>query len=144
MDYGDYVNGYIERQTGGQYGGVLRIEGIDLSPVQGVYFTSEGDNYLWIKRKPIMEYSFERQEYINRERRPRLDIYMKKQVDGDGVVAYKGEFMFMRFKFSVTGVWDSILGKDTRQRLNLYVERLPLSQQTLLQSINERKRGVKC
>ena len=91
-----------------------------------------------------MEYSFERQEYINRERRPRLDIYMKKQVDGDGVVAYKGEFMFMRFKFSITGVWDSILGKDTRQRLNLYVERLPLSQQTLLQSINDRKRGVKC
>ena len=69
---------------------------------------------------------------------------MKKQVGQDGVIEYKGEFMFMRFRFSIVGVWDKILGRDTnRQRLNLFVERLPMSEQTLLNSINERKRNDK-
>ena len=138
--YDDYINGYVERQEGGFYGGNLTVEGINLSPVEAVYFRKDGENYLWIKRKPIMEYDFESQKYTTRARKPSIDIYLKKQLGGDGVVAYKGEFMFMRFKFSIEGVWDKILGKDTRQRLNLYVERLPLSQQTLLNSINERKR----
>jgi hypothetical protein len=45
----------------------------------------------------------------------------------------------MRFKYSITGVWDKILGND-KQRLNLFVERLPLTQQTIINSINESKK----
>jgi hypothetical protein len=55
-------------------------------------------------------------------------------------VAYKGEFAFMRFRFSITGVWDKVLGKD-KQRLNLFVERLPLPEQTIINSINEAKKN---
>lgn len=138
--YGDYINGFVERQTGGVYAGRLTVEGIDLSPIQAQYFKQDGENYLWIKRKPIMEYDMESQRYNKRERRPQVEIYMKKQVDGDGTVAYRGEFKFMRFCFAIVGVWDKILGKDM-QRLNLYVERKPMSEQTILNSINERKRN---
>lgn len=138
-DYGDYINGHVERTTGGGYNGTLRVEGIDLSPVEAQFFKKDGDTYLFIKRKPIMEFNYGEQRYVTRERRPQVPIYMKKQVDSDGVVAFKGDFMFMRFKFNIVGVWDAILGKETN-RLNLYVERAPKNEQTLLQSINERKR----
>ena len=138
--YSDYINGYVERQAGGAYAGRLMVEGIDLSPVQAQYFKQDGDNYLWIKRKPIMEYDMEQQCYKTRERKPTVEIYMKKELDGDGTVAYKGEFKFMRFCFSIIGVWDKILGMDNK-RLNLYVERKPMSEQTILNSINERKRN---
>ena len=139
--YGDYVNGHIERTAQGGYSGQLRVEGIDLSPIEAQYFKKDGDIFLFIKRKPIMDYDIASESYITRERRPALQIYMKKQLNDNGVIAYVGEFMFMRFKFKIEGVWDKILGKE-KHRLNLYVERLPLSEQTLLKSINERKRNV--
>lgn len=139
MDYGDYVNGYVQREMGGQYRGRLTVEGIDLSPIEAQYFKRDDGTYLFIKRKAVMEYDVETQSYNTRERRPPLSIYMKKMVENDGVVAFKGTFMFMRFKFKIEGVWDKILGKE-KNRLNLFVERLPNSEQTLLKSINERKR----
>jgi hypothetical protein len=104
-----------------------------------VYFKDNGENYLWIKRKKVLEYDFESQTYKEREAKPQFEAYLKKQVDGN-VVAYKGEFAFMRFKFSITGVWDKVLGKD-KQRLNLFVERLPLSQQTIINSINQSRKN---
>ena len=137
--YGDYVNGHIERTVQGGYSGQLRVEGIDLSPIEAQYFKKDGGIFLFIKRKPIMDYDIASESYITRERKPALQIYMKKQLNDNGVIAYIGEFMFMRFKFKIEGVWDKILGRE-KHRLNLYVERLPLSEQTLLQSINERKR----
>ena len=138
-DYDGYVNGHIERDSYGNYTGMLTVEGINLSPLEGQYFKKDGDTYLYMKRKPIMEYDYDLGKYNQRERRPQVQIYMKKQVGGDGVVAYKGDFMFMRFKFIITGVWDAILGKE-RNRLNLFVERAPRNEQTLLQSIVERKK----
>lgn len=135
-----YINGFVERKTGGGYEGHISIERIDLSPLECVFFKDEnGDNYLWLKRKPIMDYDFATQSYTTRKRKPHFEAYLKKQMDDDGVVAYKGEFVFMRFKFSIIGIWDVVLGSDLKhQRLNLFVERLPLSQQTILNSINER------
>lgn len=138
-DYDGYVNGHIERTAYGNYEGALCVEGVNLSPIEGQYFKKDGDMFLFIKRKPIMEYDIEKQEYITRERKPKLLIYMKKQLGNDGVVAYRGDFMFMRFKFNIEGVWDSVLGKDTK-RLNLFVERAPMKEQTLLQSIIERNK----
>lgn len=140
MDSG-YVNGFIERQQGGIYGGSLSVHGIDLSPIEATFFKKDDDSYLWLKRAPIMEYDFDTQQYSSRNRKPYFEAYLKKTVD-DSVVAYRGEFMFMRFKFSAVGVWDSIFGMD-KQRLNLFVERLPVSEQTLLKDINERKRNDK-
>lgn len=137
--YEDYVNGYIERQNGGAYEGRINIDGISLPAIIGVYFKDNGENYLWIKRKKVLEYDFESQTYKEREAKPQFEAYLKKQVDGN-VVAYKGEFLFMRFKFSITGVWDKVIGKD-KQRLNLFVERLPLSQQTIINSINQSRKN---
>lgn len=138
MDDG-YVNGYIERNGYGNYTGALTVEGINLSPIEGQYFKKDGETFLFIKRKPKMEYDVDKGAYVTRERKPNVQIYLKKQVGGDGVVVYKGNFMFMRFKFNIEGVWDAILGKE-RNRLNLFVERAPRQDQTLLQSIIERKR----
>jgi hypothetical protein len=137
--YEDYINGYIERQNGGAYEGRINIDGISLPAIIGVYFKDDGENYLWIKRKKVLEYDFESQTYKEREAKPQFEAYLKKQIDGN-VVAYKGEFVFMRFKFSITGVWDKVLGKD-KQRLNLFVERLPLSQQTIINSINQSRKN---
>lgn len=138
----DYINGYVERNKDGTYGGSLTIEGITLQGgITAVYFKDEGENYLWLRRKKVLEYDFESQSYREREAKPQFEAYLKKQVDNNAV-AYKGEFIFMRFKFSITGVWDKILGND-KQRLNLFVERLPHSQQTIINSINESRKGKK-
>jgi hypothetical protein len=135
----DYVNGYVERRKDGTYGGSLTIEGINLQGgITATYFKDDGENYLWIRRKKVLEYDFESQAYHERDARPPFEAYLKKQLN-DGTVAYKGEFAFMRFKYSITGVWDKVLGND-KHRLNLFVERLPLSQQTIINSINESRK----
>lgn len=139
--YGDYINGYVERKNGGEYGGTLKIEGIDISPIQAQYFKQDGNYYLWLRRKPLLEYDTETQKYIKRERTPKFEAYLKKQ-SSEGVFAYVGEFIFMRFKFKIEGIWDSVLGKD-KKRLNLFVERLPMTEQTIINGINERKRNDK-
>ena len=118
---------------------LIIVDGVDLSPIEATYFVQDHKNYLWIRRKPIMEFDIERQQYITRKRKPDFECYLEKQVNG-GVVEYKGVFTFLRFRYSMVGVWDRILGKDL-QRLNLYVERLPLKEQTILKGINERKRN---
>lgn len=135
----DYVNGYVERRKDGTYGGSLTIEGINLQGgITATYFKDDGESYLWLRRKKVLEYDFESQAYHEREARPPFEAYLKKQLN-DGTVAYKGEFAFMRFKYSITGVWDKVLGND-KHRLNLFVERLPLSQQTIINSINESRK----
>ena len=135
----DYVNGYVERKQGGKYEGSLTIEGIMLPSISAVYFKDGEESYLWLRRKKVLDYDFESQTYKEREAKPQFEAYLKKQLDGE-TVAYKGEFIFMRFKFSITGVWDKILGNE-KQRLNLFVERLPMSQQTIINSINQSKRN---
>lgn len=133
-----YTNGYIERRQGGTYDGSVTIDGITLPSIEAVYFRDNGENYLWLKRKKVLDYDYETQTYKEREVKPQWEAYLKKQLDND-TVAYKGEFFFMRFKYSIVGVWDRILGND-KKRLNLFVERLPMSQQTIINSINELKR----
>lgn len=136
----DYNNGFIDKGDNGEYLGNLNIEGINLSPVCGQYFKKDGDTFLWIKRRPVLEYDFKTGQYSRREREPRFECYLKKQSDGDAV-SFRGEFVFMRFRFSITGVWDSYIYGDSHRRLNLYIERMPASQQTIINSINERKRN---
>jgi hypothetical protein len=139
IDYGDYINGHIERKKSGAYEGGVTIDGITLPSIQAVFFVNDnGEKYLWLKRKKILEYDFESQAYHERDAKPQFEAYLKKQLDGNAV-AYKGEFVFMRFKYSITGVWDRVLGND-KQRLNLFVERLPLAEQTIINSINESKK----
>lgn len=133
----DYINGYVQRSQGGSYDGKITIEGILLPAISAVFFKDNGENYLWLKRKKVLDYDFENQTYKEREAKPQWEAYLKKQIDSD-TVAYKGEFFFMHFKYSISGVWDKVLGNE-KQRLNLFVERLPLSQQTIINSINEQK-----
>lgn len=133
----DYINGYIQRSQGGSYDGKITIEGILLPAISAVFFKDNGDNYLWLKRKNVLDYDNESHTYKEREATPPWEAYLRKQIDND-TVAYKGEFYFLRFKYSIVGVWDSILGKD-KQRLNLFVERLPMQQQTIVNGINKRK-----
>lgn len=132
-------DGYIEKKNGGRYGGEIVIEGINLSPIDAIYFKEDGDTYLWLKRKPCLVYDYETQSYNTRELEPRWECYLKKEIDGDAV-AYKGEFIFMRFRFSIKGVWDTVFGMDSRHRLNLFVERLPMNKQTIINGINEKNR----
>ena len=133
----DYINGYIQRSQGGSYNGKITIDGILLPAISAVFFKDNGENYLWLKRKKVLDYDFESQTYKEREARPQWEAYLNKQIDND-TVAYKGEFFFMHFKYSITGVWDRILGNE-KQRLNLFIERLPMSEQTIINSINKQK-----
>lgn len=135
----DDISGYVERIPGGKYEGRISISRVDLSPIEGVYFKDGDENYLWLKRKPLMEYDMESMSYKTRPREPRWEAYLKKVLDGD-VVAYKGEFFFMHFKFSIMGVWDDVTGRE-KHRLNLFVERLPMSQQTIINGINKRRKA---
>ena len=138
---GEYINGYVERKAGGEYLGEIKVEGIDLSPIIAQYFKQNGENYLWLRRKPLLEYDMQKQKFTKREREPRFEAYLKKQVDGK-TFAYVGEFLFMRFKFKIVGVWDSVIGRD-KNRLNLFVDRLPMQEQTIINGINQRKQNEK-
>lgn len=133
----DFINGFIEKSLYGDYSGELSIEGIDLSPVQAQYFKKDLDTYLWIKRKDKLIYDADTQTYVRKQRTPKLDCYLKKCVE-DNKVVYRGEFYFMHFKFSITGLWDKVVGVE-RSRLNLFVERLPIEQQTIINNIKNRR-----
>ena len=135
-----YINGYIERKNEGRYEGRITIDGVSMPSISAVFFKEESESYLWLKRKKILDYDFESQTYREREAKPQWEVYMKKQLE-DNVVAYKGEFFFLHFKYSIVGVWDKVLGID-KKRLNLFIERLPLSQQTVINAINEQKTKV--
>lgn len=135
----EYINGFIERKVGGEYGGTLKIEGIDLSPIIAQYFKQNGETYLWLRRKPLLEYDAHTQKYNKRERTPFFEAYLKKQVE-NSTFAFVGVFVFMRFKFKIVGFWDEVLGRDKR-RLNLFVDRLPMEEQSIINGINERKRN---
>lgn len=134
-----YINGYVQRTSGGTYDGKISIDGIILPAISAVYFKKDGENYLWLKRKKVLDYDEKSMTYREREARPQWEAYLKKQLSED-TVAYRGEFFFMHFKYSIVGVWDSVLGMD-KQRLNLFVERLPMSQQTIINNINDLKKN---
>lgn len=136
--YEDYINGFVERTRDG-YAGRITIEGINLGEIVATYFKKENETFLWLRRMKILEYDDVSQSYVERDARPKWECYLKKQVD-DNVVAFKGEFNFMRFRFSITGVWDGVLGMD-KHRLNLYVERMEKKQQRIINNINERKKN---
>ena len=134
---GQYINGYLERKAGGKYEGEISVEGISLSPITGVSFKQDGRMYLWLKRKDKLVYDPQTQSYVTRKKEPRWEAYLEKQMDGNAV-AYKGEFLFMRFKFSIVGVWDSVLGME-KSRMNFFVERLPMDKQDIIKGMNKRK-----
>lgn len=133
---GEYINGYLERSAGGNYEGRISVEGIDLSPITGVMFKQDNKSYLWLRRKDILEYDYDQQRYISRKREPRWEAYLEKQMDGN-VVAFKGEFLLMRFRFSITGVWDGVFGKD-KSRINFFVDRVPMDRQDIIQGLSKR------
>lgn len=136
--YEDYINGFVERTRDG-YAGRITIEGINLGEIVATYFKKENETFLWLRRMKILEYDDVSLSYVERDARPKWECYLKKQVD-DNVVAFKGEFNFMRFRFSIAGVWDGVLGMD-KHRLNLYVERMEKKQQRIINNINERKKN---
>lgn len=133
---GEYINGYLERSVGGNYEGRISVEGIDLSPITGVMFKQDSKSYLWLRRKDILEYDYDQQRYISRKREPRWEAYLEKQMDGN-VVAFKGEFLLMRFRFSITGVWDGVFGKD-KSRINFFIDRVPMDRQDIIQGLSKR------
>lgn len=134
----DYMaNGYLTRKGDGRYEGEIMVEGINLSPIQGMYFKSNDKKMmLWIKRKRILEYDDVNMRYTEREREPRFETYMNEVVEyNERRIAFRGEFMFLRLRFTIIGIWDTILG-NKKDRLNLYVERMPMEQQTIVKNIN--------
>lgn len=139
MNVFEDTNGYIANMGNGEHGGKLCIDGVDLSPIEGVYFKKDSDKYLWIKRRPILEYDGETMSFKKRKREPRFEAYLKKVVK-DNVTMYEGDCVLFRFKYRIVGLWDKFDGKE-KQRMNLFVERLPLSEQTIIQSFNKKTKG---
>ena len=133
---GEYINGFLQKTREGRYEGELHIEGIDISPIFGVLFKQDGKNYLWLRRKDLLIYDEATQKYIKRKREPRWEAYLEKQMNND-VVEYKGEFLFLRFRFTISGVWDGVFGRD-KQRLNFYVDRLPMAQQDIIRGLSKK------
>lgn len=137
MFYNEFVNGQIQRHNGGRYTGQISVDGIDLSPIEAMFFEEGGKKYLWLKRQLIKEYDWEASTFKTRQAKPHWEAYLEKQIEND-TVAYKGRFNFLRFRYEIVAVWDNRYGLE-KNRMNLYVERLPMSEQTILTSINERK-----
>lgn len=130
-----YSNGYLKRNKGGKYEGVLTIEGIDLSPIVGVYFKDKGDEYLWLKRKRIIDYDLSSGNYIPRNPKPFWECYLEKR--GMGIKAtYEGTFTFFHFRYKIFGVTDPVF-KD-EHRVNFFIDRLPPEEQTIINGIKKR------
>lgn len=123
--------GYIELSKG-EYVGELSIDGVDISPVVGLLFKDKGKSWLWIKRKKILEYDFEKGEYYSRTPTPVFDVYLKRQVN-NGKTSYRGEFVFFKFKYSIVCMWSATNNK----RIDIYVDRLPESEQKIVNRLKE-------
>lgn len=130
-----YSNGYLKRDKGGKYEGVLTIEGIDLSPIVGVYFQDKGDEYLWLKRKRIIDYDISSGSYVPRNPKPFWECYLEKHGVGNKAT-YEGKFTFFHLRYKIVGVQDPVF-KD-EHRVNFFVDRLPGEEQTIINGIKER------
>jgi hypothetical protein len=130
--------GFLEKTENKRYSGEVSVDGVNLSPIEGVLFRKDGKTFLWLRRTDKLVYDNEEMRYVTKKRKPEWQAYLEKQV-GDNVVQYKGEFFFMRFKYIISGVWDRVMGMDKRQRMNFYVERAPMSRQDIINGINDRK-----
>ncbi len=126
--------GYIELSKG-EYVGELTVEGVNISPIVGLFFKDNGVQWLWIKRKRQLEYDIESGEYRTKKPRPTFDAYLKKQPNNN--VAYKGEFVFFKFKYRIFALWAAENGQK-KGRLNLFVERLEMKEQNIIKLINKR------
>ena len=133
-----FANGHIERLTGGKYEGAITIEGVSLSRIVGVYFKEEGEQYLWLKRKRVIEYDYATDEFKSRLPSPMWECYMKRIGYSERSI-YKGEFTLFHFKYSITGIWDDVFTRT--KKLNLFVERLPREKQTIINKIRENNAG---
>ena len=136
----DYINGYIEQTDAGAFKGRISIDGVSLGAIVGQYFKKDDETYLWLRRNRVLEYDAERECYKERDARPYWETYLKKGIEND-ICAYRGEFIFLHFRYSIVGVFDKVLGTDKLKRLNLYVERLPMSEQTIINKIKESKQN---
>lgn len=135
MNTNGYINGFIQRNKDGRVEGNITIDGVSLSPIEATFFEENGKKCLWLKRKQILEYDEHTQSFRGKASEPRWEAYLIKQ--SDGVVAYKGDFHFFHFRYSIVGIWDNVFGKE-KNRLNLFVERLPMSEQSIINNINNR------
>ena len=138
MNENGYTNGYIERRQGGRYDGRLTIEGVDISPIDAMFFRDKEkqSDYLWLKRKPMLDYDDQQHKYVQRQRKPIWEAYLKKSKDGS--IAYRGTFAFLRFRYEIYAQWDRDITQDDKfKRLNLYVERLPMNEQTIINQIKD-------
>lgn len=133
-----YNQGYIEIVKG-ECVGELSIDGVDISPITGYYFKYQGTSWLWVKRKRILEYSFETNEYKSKSPTPMFEVYMQKETKKQSTIAYKGTFIFFKFKYKIFGIWDTNEKNKKKQRLNLYVERLPMEEQNIINNIKSLK-----
>ena len=132
-----YTNGYLERKAGGRFEGELKIDGVNISPIEGMYFQDGAGTHLWLKRKPVLQYDIQTETYKPKIQEPRWEAYLHK--DTSNAVDYRGEFAFLRFKYSIVGIWDKVFGVN-RKRINFYIERLPREKQTIINSINQRNK----
>lgn len=133
-----YNGGYIEL-TKGEYVGELVIDGISISPIVGLFFKDSGTQWLWVKRKRELEYDIESGEYKAKKPRPSFEAYLKKQINSN--VAYKGEFIFFKFKYRIFAIWEE--NEHKKGRLNLFVERLQIEEQNIIKLINQRNNEKK-
>jgi len=134
---GEYINGYIERKSGGKYEGEISVDSVNLSPITAVSFKQDNNTYLWLRRKDMLVYDENKQQYLTKKREPRWEAYLEKQMEGN-TVAYRGEFYFLMFKYEIVGVWDSVYGKE-KSRMNFFIERLPMERQDIINGINEQR-----
>lgn len=132
--YDSFVNGCLARKDSSYYVGELSIDRIDISPIEATFFDKDGDTYLWMKRRPILEYDGQR--YKQRLRRPHWECYLKKKKDTYDT--FEGTFIFLRFKYGIIAQWDATYD-DKFKRMNIYVERLPMEEQTIINNIRQRQ-----
>lgn len=128
-----YANGCLERKAGGRYEGTMKIEGVELSPIVGTYFKTNGETFLWLRRRPIIEYDFDRNEYVNKTPRPAWEVYMKKGKERG--IAFRGSFIFFHFRFDIVGIWND---PNKLDKLNFFVERA--EEQEIINGISRNER----
>ena len=123
--------GYIER-TKGEYVGELSIDGVNISPIVGFFFKDGSTRWLWVKRKKILEYDMETSTFVTKNPTPMFEAYLRKQPNGN--IAYRGEFVFFKFKYSIVSFWDDA---KTQSKMTFAIERLPMKEQNILNKIKE-------
>jgi len=105
--------GFVARGING-YIGKINIEGVTLD-INATFWKREKRRFVWIQRQKMIKYDEREKKFYDIMPRPILDCKANYTYKKFPDISYRGQFMFARFKFDLTGRFE-----DKKEKILLF------------------------